>query len=107
MTTPASTWLRLMRIAKLSGGIVIADQSKALALAQPGDQFAALRRSAVVDGSEFDVFHVRAQRKSQQQELQSGRQNQRKGQTPVAPDLAQLLADQRADTMIEDLPSGL
>ena len=94
-------------VTKLVDRKVIADQPEALALAQRGDQFAALPRPAVIHGSELDVGHGGAQGKTQQQQLQRGRENQRERQAAVAPDLGELLADERAHPVIEDWSHGL
>jgi len=53
-------------VTQLVDGRVIADQSKSSALTQRGNQFAALRRSAVIHRSELYVGHIRAERETQQ-----------------------------------------
>src|SRR5258708_18932430 len=94
-------------VAELIDGRVVADQLKTLALAQCGHQFPALRRSAVIHGSQFDVGHGGDQSEAKQHQLQCGRKNERESQPAVAPDLAEFFADQRAHSMIEDLRHSL
>ena len=61
-----------------------------------------VRLSSTAPSLTFSTFALNAQ----QQELQSGRQDQRKGQAPVAADLPHFLSDQRTDAIIEDRHQG-
>src|SRR5579872_3554435 len=89
-------------IAELADRSVVADQPKALALGQRSDQLPAVGSSTVVYRSEFDISYGGAQGKSQEEQLQRGRQNQRERQAAVALDLGHFLADKSADTVIEE-----
>ena len=88
-------------VAELVDGGVVARRSKALALGQGGDQFAALGRAAVVDHGEANVGHRCAEREAEQRELQDRREDQRDLQPAVAPNLVELLLDQGAEAVVE------
>ena len=83
-------------IAQLSHRVVVTRQAKAAALRQGRRQVAALRGPAFVNHAQLQIRYRGVQHYAEQQQLQNRWQYQRHREPPVAPDLRELLAQQRS-----------
>ena len=87
---------RQMASAELVDGKIRIGEPEAFALGQGRDEFAALRRMAVVDDAQAEVGDRRAQSEAEEQQLQGRRKDQREGEAAIAADLIEFLFDQSA-----------
>src|ERR1700728_888207 len=86
---------------------IVASEAEAFALCKSRDQFPALWSLAIIDDSEANIRHRRAEREAKQRQLQDRRDNQREHETAVAADLVELFADECTHSMIDNVLKGM
>src|SRR5664279_3860654 len=86
---------------------IVASEAEAFALRKSRDQLPALRSLALIDDSEANIRHRRAEREAKQRQLKNGRKNQRNHKTAVAPYLVELFADECTHPRIDDVLKGI